>query len=547
MQDTTTKESHSEVHQLVSLTGDNAATVERSHEDSTENQLGRGRLALLIIGLGLSVSCVSLDNTILSTAIPKISQHFKTIEDVGWYGSSYFLAICSVNLLFGRLYTFFSTKLVFLAAIILFEVGSLVCGVTPTSAGLIIGRVVAGLGCGENMPGAILMISQNVPLHRRALLNAVIMGMASVAGTLGPLVGGALTEHATWRWCFYINLPVGGKTVLAVVFCYRDPPTSRNQGTPTREKLHSLDLMGVALFISAICCLVLALQWAGSKYAWKSARIITLFILSVVLLSFWTYVQFRKQEKATIPPRLIAQRNVWAATAYAALLSGAIYGMAYYFPIWLQFVKGASPTKSGIMNMPMIIAITVFSLLAGVPVSGIGYYTPVMAIGSILLTIGCGMCATLQPTSGHPKWIGYQALIGMGAGLGYNLPLIAVQTAQTSEDIATATAIIIFGQNLSSTLFIAAAQNVFQSLLSLRMKNLGSSIDPQKVVAMGAADLSKDIPSDVLPLLKLAFNDAVSGTFYVFLAGLGCPYFVCPSSSVFLLNGLRKYTFQVAA
>jgi MFS family permease len=139
-----------------------------------------------------------------------------------------------------------------------------------------------------------------------------------------------LTEHATWRWCFYINLPVGVVTVLTVVLFFRDPPLSRDQGLSNREKIDSLDLIGVSLFIPAICCLVLAIEWGGSKYEWNTARIIVLFILCIIFFLVWIYVQFRRQEKSTIPPRLIVQRNVWASGAYAAFLTGATYGMAYY-------------------------------------------------------------------------------------------------------------------------------------------------------------------------------------------------------------------------
>jgi ABC-type Fe3+-siderophore transport system permease subunit len=173
------------------------------------------------------------------------------------------------------------------------------------------------------------------------------------------------------------------------------------------------------------------------------------------------------------------------------------------------------------MNMPMIIGITLCSLLAGGLVNAIGYYTPIMVVGSILFTVGCGMCTTLEPTSAHPKWIGYQSLVGMGAGIGYNLPLIAVQTALSNEDVATGTAIIIFAQNFSSTLFIAVAQNLFQSMLVTGVERFAPSIDPQEVVAAGAADLSKHFPPDALPLLKLAYNVAVTGPYYIFLAGAG--------------------------
>ncbi|KAJ5817499.1 MFS general substrate transporter [Penicillium robsamsonii] len=456
------------------------------------------KIIWLTAGLCMGIFCVALDNTILATAIPKISRDFKTISDVGWYGSVYFLTICSVTLLFGKLYKLYHLKWIFLAALFLFELGSLICGIAPTSSALIIGRAVAGLGSGGIFPGAILIMSETVPLEKRALYNALITGTAGIAGVVGPLIGGAFTNHLTWRWCFYINLPCGAITAAAVLFSYHDKRQSVRSQMPWREQISNLDLLGLLIFIPAIVCLFLPLQWAGSKYHWKNARIIVLFILFGVLIALWAAIQWRKQEKATVPPRLIAKRN---------------------FPIWFQAVKGASAMESGVMTIPMIAGIALCTLIGGVAVNIIGHYMPLLYLGTVILSIGCGMCTTLIYTSGHPKWIGYQSLVGIGAGFGFSLPLIAVQASLPHDDIATATAIVLFAQNLSGALFIAIAQNLFQNRLIVSVIRYAPSVAPKDVIEAGAAELASSFPPAVLSSLEVAYNAAITQTFYLPVAG----------------------------
>ncbi|KAJ5542629.1 Major facilitator superfamily domain general substrate transporter [Penicillium sp. DV-2018c] len=475
------------------------------------------RLVLITIALCLCVFCVALDNTIIATAIPKITDQFNSLEDVGWYGSAYLLTTCAVCLTFGKLYTFYSIKYIYLIALSIFEIGSLVCGVTPSSVGLICGRAIAGLGAAGLFSGSILIITKSVPLVKRPIYTGLVGAMFGIANVAGPLMGGAFTDHLTWRWCFYINLPIGAVTFFFVLVFFPNPKAILKKNS-VKEQLKQLDLIGSFFFLPAIISLLLALQWGGTRYPWSNGRIIGLFVAFGVLALIFLGIQVWAQERATVPPRLIKNRNVWGSAWYAACLGAAFFVLTYYLPIWFQSIKGATALKSGIMNLPMIIAVVVCSILAGGLVTACGYYTPFMILSSILMTIGAGLLTTLEADSNHSKWIGYQALFGIGLGLGMQQPMIVAQTALKPVDVPTGTAIVMFTQTLGGAIFISVGQNVFQNQLVQNLARYAPDEDAARLISTGATMLRKVVAGEALQRVLVAYNAAIVHTFYVVVA-----------------------------
>ncbi|KAJ5670686.1 uncharacterized protein N7477_006049 [Penicillium maclennaniae] len=498
----------------------NKEPIVRDSKKADDKEYPSGlKLGLITIALCLCVFCVALDNTIIATAIPKITDEFNSLNDVGWYGSAYLLTTCAVTLMFGKFYTFYSIKWIYLLALSIFEIGSLVCATTPSSVGLIIGRAIAGLGAAGLYSGAMLIVHQSVPLVKRPAYTGLIGSMFGIASVGGPLMGGAFTDRLTWRWCFYINLPVGAVTFFFILFFFKaTPPLVGKGGRTWKQQLAEFDLPGSFFFLPAIICLLLALQWGGTTYAWGSARIVALFVVFGVLIIIFIGLQWWGQDRATIPPRLIKNRNVWGTAWYALAIGAAYFVMIYYLPIWFQSVKGATAIKSGIMNLPMIISVVLLGILAGGLVTACGYYTPFMIASSIIMTIGAGLLSTLEVDSGHPKWIGYQAMFGIGLGMGMQMPMIVVQTALKTEDVPSGTALVMFAQTLGGAIFVSVAQNVFQNQLVHNIQTDAPGADAAKIVGAGATMLRNILPGPALAPVLVAYNNAITQTFYVSVA-----------------------------
>ncbi|KAI9697752.1 MAG: hypothetical protein M1836_004428 [Candelina mexicana] len=487
-------------------------------EDDTEYPSGRA-LALIIVALMLAVFLVALDRTIIGTAIPRITDQFHSVGDVGWYGSAYLITASAFQLLFGRIYTFYSPKWVFLAAIGLFEVGSVVCAAAPTSTAFIIGRAIAGLGAAGIFSGGIIIIVHTVPLPKRPMFQGMFGGIFGIASICGPLIGGVFTTKVSWRWCFYINLPIGAVTVAILILILKLPnPTKAN--TPFRQQLAQLDPIGTLFFLPSIVCLLLALQWGGTTYTWSNGRIIALLVLFGVLFIAFVGVQIWKQELATVPPRIFRQRSIAAGVWYTFCVGGSMITLIYFLPIWFQAIKDVNAVQSGIRTLPLVLSLVVAAITGGSLVTRFGYYTPFMLICSTLTAVGAGMLTTLKVDSGRSKWIGYQVLYGLGLGCGMQQGSVAAQTVLSKKDASTGASLMLFAQGAGGSIALSIANNLFASHLSSGLGRL-SGLDATTIVNTGATELRTVINVKDLGPVLVAYNAAVTKAFQVALA-LSC-------------------------
>jgi MFS family permease len=422
------------------------------------------------------------------------------------------------QLFLGRIYTFYNPKIVYMTCIGIFELGSLICGAAPNSTALIIGRAIAGLGSAGLMGGAVTIIVHVVPLEKRPAYTGLFGMTFAIASVAGPLLGGAFTDKLSWRWCFYINLPLGG-LVLVMLFFFLQLPESatRREKLTLRQQLAKLDPFGTLVFVPSIVCLILALQWGGVKYSWSNARIIALLVVSGLLFLLFVYIQHRMQERATVPPRLLKYRAITAGSSYQFFGGGGMMVISYFLPIWFQAIKGASAVHSGIMNLPALFGITSASIIAGFATKKIGYFTQWMYVSCVLASIGAGLITTFTVTTNHPVWIGYQFLWGFGLGLGMQQASVGAQTCLPKKDVPTGVSTMFFFQTLGGAAFIAVANNIFDNKLIQNLQKI-PGVDAKIVAHIGATDLRNMIPAGLLPQVLVAYNNALRGAFYVGVA-----------------------------
>ncbi|KAH8590073.1 putative MFS toxin efflux pump [Bisporella sp. PMI_857] len=520
------KETSSVEEQLV------ADNVNADEDENTSGYPTGFKLVPLIIALCFVVFLVALDQTIIATAIPKITDRFSSIDDIGWYGSAYFLTSTSLQPTYGRIYKVFNVKIVFLIAIGIFELGSLICGVAPSSTALIVGRAVAGMGVGGIFSGALVIIAHSLSLQKRPMVFGALGGMWGLASIAGPLLGGAFTQHVSWRWCFYINLPVGAVSIIVVLFVLHIPRDPKDSEKSYLDRIKELDLIGASILIPGVICLLLALQWGGNAYPWSNSRVIGLFVGSGLLLILFVYSQLRLGDKATLPPRIFKQRTVLGAAGFVFFFGCTLFVLMYYLPLYLQAVKGSSPTRSGIQILPFMLSSVLTSILAGVYVTLLGYYTPLIIGATALMTIGAGLVTTFDIDTVFSKWFGYQIIAGLGCGVGFNIPLVAIQTVLSMEDIPIGTVSVMFFQTLGGALFLAVGQAVFQNGLIDGLKKYAPELDPKLMVNTGATAirgvLEQTGQEDLLiPALK-AYVNGLKDTFRVVVATAAAAFlFTC--------------------
>lgn len=400
----------------------------------------------------------------------------------------------------------------------MFEAGSAICGAAPNSVIFIVGRAIAGMASAGIFTGCMLMF-MIVPLHKRPMFQGLFGLVFGISSVMGPLVGGALTGALTWRWCFWLNLPVGAVSFI-MMFLWWNPPQPEVPPASVMTHIKRLDPIGTMFLVPAIVALLLALQWGGSIYAWGNPIIIALFIIFAVLIFSFGTVQVLKPETATIPPHVIMQRSVYFGTIFTFFIAGAMLMCIYFIPIWFQTAQGVDPLRSGIYTLPLVLSLVVSSMLSGIATQKIGYYVPSMILAPCIMAVGTGLMSTFQPQTPSAYWIAYQFLTGFGLGFGMQTAGLAVQTVLPMEDVSTGIAINFFAQQLGGAVFTSVGQAILSNLLVGELAGV-DGLDPQRIVRGGITALLRSAPPEIVPIIAGAYNYACTK---IFLAAMGITF-----------------------
>ncbi|KAL4972120.1 major facilitator superfamily domain-containing protein [Aspergillus desertorum] len=484
------------------------------------------KLVSVLSGVTLVSFLMLLDTSIISTAIPVITRDFNSLVDVGWYGSAYQLASAALQPLSGKVYENFSAKWTYIGFFFVFEVGSLICGVATSSKMLIIGRAIAGLGVSGISNGAFTIIAGIAPLHKRPALIGMVMGISQFGLVIGPLIGGAFTEYSTWRWCFYINLPIGGLVAALLVFITIPDETRKPDPRKVAPTMHrELDLIGFALFAPAAIMLLLALQYGGNDYAWNSSQVIGLFVGAGATFIVFVLWENYKGDRAMIPPNIMKKRVVWSSCLMFGFLMSLMYIVTYYLPIYFQAAKGISPMMSGVYLLPTILAQLIAAGLSGFLVQKVGYYLPFVVTGAVFNSIADGLLSTLMPHTFTGKWIGYQILAGFGQGIGLQMPVVAIQNTLPPPLIPVAMALAMFFTTFFGALFLSFANTVLTNSLRSLVPHYAPNVSAETVIAAGATDLESAVPAADLPGVLVAYSKSTDRVMYL-CVGAACACFI---------------------
>ncbi|KAM7202702.1 putative HC-toxin efflux carrier [Rhypophila sp. PSN 637] len=510
--------------------------------DPQDRYLSGLHLHLVIACLFFGGFLMALDTNIINVAVPKISSDFASLADIAWYGNAYLLTITAFQPIYGSAYKFFRTDYVYRVSVIVFELGSILCAAANGSNMFIVGRAVAGLGAAGLLQGALSIISQVVPLEKRPLYMGVVISVFVITVTVGPVLGGVFTEYSTWRWCFWINVPIGAVVLLGITFTLRatnvfrdDEDSSDENGTdtnknprrlPLKTKLLNMDPLGCVLFLGAICSLLLALQWGGQTKPWKHPDVAGCLAGSAVLSLLFGYWQWKRGDDALIPLRVLKYRSIWTGGLVLFFLGAAAYVNALFLPFYFQAVRGQTPVQTGVAFIPLLLPQLVGLIVVGAIVKIYGHYVPYMLVGELIAIAGQAMLIRLQPDSTTVYWAGSMAVAGLGTGMAMQLPYTAVAVVLSDEDIPTGNAIAVLFYQLGGAIAISVGQVItITTLFDLVAERQGEGLLPgtpflaEMLLAVGAPNLHllTGGSAAVLAVLREIWNSAIAKTMIVSL------------------------------
>ena len=435
-------------------------------------------MRLIFGALLLVLLLASLDQTIVSTALPTIVGELGSIEQLSWVVTSYLLASTVSGPVFGKLGDLYGRKIVLQSAIVIFLVGSVLCGFAQDMGELIAFRAVQGLGAGGLFVTTIAVVGDIFPPRERGRYQGYFGAVFGVSTVIGPLLGGFFSDSLSWRWIFYVNLPLGvvALAVIAVAF-----------SAQTAHRKHAIDYAGAVLLAGGLSGIVLFTSLGGTTYEWGAPQMVAMLVLGVVLLVAFAFVE-RRAAEPILPLSLFRDRTFTTTSAIGFIVGLALFGSVTFLPLYLQIVKGQSPTISGLQLTPLVAGLLVTSIVSGNLISRFGRYRPYPIVGTAVMSVALALLATLGVQTPIWRIALYMVVLGLGLGMVMQVLVLAVQNAVAYEQLGVATSgSTLFrqvGGSIGVALFGAVFANQLQSELAVRLPagaTVPSAVSPSLV------------------------------------------------------------------
>ncbi|MGW2827694.1 DHA2 family efflux MFS transporter permease subunit [Streptomyces sp. NPDC001286] len=435
------------------MAGD-ASTVTRHRQEARDPHVP-GNVLVSIGALLLGLLLAALDQTIVSTALPTIVSDLGGLEHLSWVVTAYLLASTAATPLWGKLGDQYGRKRLFQTAIVIFLIGSALCGMAQNMPQLIAFRALQGLGGGGLMVLSMAIVGDVVPPRERGRYQGLFGAVFGATSVLGPLLGGLFTEHLSWRWVFYINLPVGAIALVVIAAVLR---------IPRKETPHVIDYLGTFLIASVATSLVLVASLGGTTWGWGSAQIVGLAVLGVVLAVAFVAVE-RRAAEPVLPLKLFRIRTFTLSAVISFIVGFAMFGAMTYLPTFLQVVQGVTPTMSGVHMLPMVFGLLLSSTGSGQIVSRTGRWKVFPVAGTAVTTLGLLLLHRLDENSSTFEMSAYFFVFGLGLGLVMQVLVLIVQNAVSYEDLGVATSGATFFRSIGASFGVAIFGTVFASRL----------------------------------------------------------------------------------
>ncbi|MFC8091124.1 MDR family MFS transporter [Streptomyces sp. NPDC057301] len=488
------------------MTGDvRDAQPPQRRADAHENVPGNVLVSIGALLLGMLLA--ALDQTIVSTALPTIVSDLGGLEHLSWVVTAYLLASTAATPLWGKLGDQYGRKRLFQIAIVIFLVGSALCGMAQDMVQLIAFRAIQGVGGGGLMVLSMAIVGDIVPPRERGRYQGLFGGVFGATSVLGPLLGGVFTEHLSWRWVFYINLPIGAVALAVIAVVLR---------IPSKSTRHVIDYLGTFLIASVATCLVLVASLGGTTWAWGSVQIVGLAVLGVVLAVAFVAVE-RRAAEPVLPLKLFGVRTFSLSAVISFIVGFAMFGAMTYLPTFLQVVQGVSPTTSGLHMLPMVAGMLLASTGSGQIVSRTGRWKVFPIAGTGVTTLGLLLLHQLDMDSSAWEMSVYFFVFGLGLGLVMQVLVLIVQNAVSYEDLGVATSGATFFRSIGASFGVAIFGTIFASRLDDKLVEAfrgvslpaGVSLDGLEADPRGIGEL----PAALRPAALDAYASSITDVF----------------------------------